>query len=180
MGSLSGSCVPSRPIMGNIMRAIILLGVSLQSEDLVGAKRDTSRMIVQYLGDNYIVKGGCPYNDPVVLKWRDFCGHLHENKTLCVTERFGRNSLTIPRFSNICDALCHTEFNSNMNECPSKKDELPKPFSVEQFESSGSQASPKRLIMQYRDVCSAMCYQPGGKGLDRLMGFCQDEARVIG
>ena len=30
------------------------------------------------------------------FRWRKFCSVLHENSTLCVTQRFGRQELTVP------------------------------------------------------------------------------------
>ena len=38
------------------------------------------------------------YFHALTCRWRKFCSVLHENSTLCVTERFGRQKLTVPRW----------------------------------------------------------------------------------
>ena len=55
---------------------------------------------------------------------------LHENSTLCVTEKFGRQELTVPRFSNICDALCHGPMSPEMARCPGSNGERGRPFAT--------------------------------------------------
>ena len=91
------------------------------------------KVVVNYLGEDYLVTGGCPTKDPMVLKWHKFCTFLHGDSTLCVTEKFGRNFLTVPRFSNVCDALCHTSFSQSMSTCPKKKGGEGQPFSPDGF-----------------------------------------------
>merc|ERR1719244_43937 len=88
----------------------------------------------------------------MILEWRDFCSHLHSNVTLCVTEKFGRNFLTVPKFSNICDALCHTSFSSSMSECPKRRGEKPKPFSLQKFaRDDRSSSGSDNLIINYKN-----------------------------
>ena len=41
------------------------------------------------------------YLNVLKCRWRKFCSVLHENSTLCVTERFGRQELTVPRCRNL-------------------------------------------------------------------------------
>jgi len=118
----------------------------------VVGQQANKRFIVNYLGEDYIVKGGCPQTDPMILEWRDFCSHLHSNVTLCKTERFGRELLTVPRFSNVCDALCHPSFSSSMSECPKERGEKPKPFSVDLFGRDDRQISEsKNVIIKYKN-----------------------------
>ena len=89
----------------------------------------SDKVVVEYLGEDYLVTGGCPATDPTVLRWHKFCSFLHGNNTLCVTQRFGKNILTVPRFSNVCDALCHTDFSETMSTCPEEEGSRGKPFS---------------------------------------------------
>ena len=87
------------------------------------------KVVVDYFGEDYLVTGGCPATDLTVLRWHKFCTFLHGDSTLCVTERFGKNLLTVPRFSNVCDALCHTTFTETMSTCPKEKGGQGKLFS---------------------------------------------------
>ena len=66
----------------------------------------SKKVVVKYFGEDYLVDGGCRAKDETVLRWHKFCSFLHANSTLCVTERFGLNLLTVPKYSNVCDALC--------------------------------------------------------------------------
>ena len=43
------------------------------------------------------VPGGGRLSILYFFRWRKFCSVLHENATLCVTERFGLQELTVPR-----------------------------------------------------------------------------------
>jgi len=121
--------------------------VSVLVSLLVVGLTSSTTVVVTFQEENYLVQGGCPSNEPEVQKWRKFCSVLHENSTLCVTERFGRQKLTVPRFSNICDALCHGPMSPEMTRCPGRNGEGGGPFAIthtypEEFES-------KKLILNY-------------------------------
>ena len=36
--------------------------------------------------------------------------------------------MTVPKYSNVCDALCHTKLNKKMGICPAEKDGKPTPI----------------------------------------------------
>jgi len=111
---------------------------------------DGEQVLVKYQKENYIVTGGCPSGDPAVQKWRQFCSILHRNTTVCVTERFGRRLLTVPRFSNLCDALCHVPMSPKMTSCPHKKGDTGKPFSIKHH-GGHSRPGTKRMILNFRN-----------------------------
>merc|ERR1712165_242592 len=70
---------------------ILTLIITLVSSSLI----NSDKVVVEYLGEDYLVTGGCPSTDPTVLRWHKFCSFLHGNDTLCVTQRFGKNILTV-------------------------------------------------------------------------------------
>ena len=116
-----------RKLVNKSSKMIVSLMITLV---MVMATLTTSeKVVVNYLGEDYLVTGGCPSTDTTVLRWHKFCSFLHGNDTLCITERFGKNILTVPRFSNVCDALCHTDFSETMSTCPDTEGGRGKPFS---------------------------------------------------
>merc|ERR1712083_538018 len=120
---------------------ITLIGISPSNSD---------KVVVEYLGEDYLVTGGCPATDPTVLRWHKFCSFLHGNNTLCVTQRFGKNILTVPRFSNVCDALCHTDLSETMSTCPKEEGSRGKPFSPNAL-SLNTAPSSSRVIVSYEN-----------------------------
>merc|ERR1711978_89478 len=100
----------------------------------------SKKVVVKYFGEDYLVDGGCKAKDETVLKWHKFCSFLHANSTLCVTDTFGKNKLTVPKYSNVCDALCHMRINRKMiminrkmGICPEVKDGPPQPILPENY-----------------------------------------------
>ena len=45
----------------------------------------------------------------------------------------GKNKLTVPKYSNVCDALCHMRINRKMGICPEVKEGEPKPILPENY-----------------------------------------------
>ena len=40
----------------------------------------------------------------------------------------GQNVLTVPKYSSVCDALCHTRISKKMGVCPTEKGGKPLPI----------------------------------------------------
>lgn len=108
----------------------------------------SKKVVVKYFGEDYLVDGGCKAKDETVLKWHSFCTSLHSNATLCVTDTFGKNKLTVPKYSNVCDALCHMRINRKMGICPEVKDGPPQPILPENYKPNQAPSS-ERVIVSY-------------------------------
>jgi len=106
------------------------------------------KVVVKYFGEDYLVDGGCKAKDETVLKWHKFCSLLHANATLCVTDTFGKNTLTVPKYSNVCDALCHTRINKKFGICPDEKDGKPTPILPANYQVNTAPKST-RVIVSY-------------------------------
>merc|ERR1712066_419550 len=75
---------------------------------------------------------------------------MGSNTTLCVTDTFGKNVLTVPKYSNLCDALCHTRLQRKMSLCPTKSGEKPKPIFPPEFKlEAGRPGEKRRVILSY-------------------------------
>ena len=109
----------------------------------------SKKVVVKYFGEDYLVDGGCRAKDETVLRWHKFCSFLHANSTLCVTERFGLNLLTVPKYSNVCDALCQRRIQKKMSICPTEQGEKPRPIfpTDPSLEVGGGES--KRVILSY-------------------------------
>ena len=45
----------------------------------------------------------------------------------------GKNKLTVPKYNNVCDALCHMRINKKMGICPEAEDGEPTPILPENY-----------------------------------------------
>ena len=112
---------------------------------LAGSKK----VVVKYFGEDYLVEGGCRAKDETVLRWHKFCSFLHSNSTLCVTDRFGLNLLTVPKYSNVCDALCQTRIQKKMSICPTEEGQKPKPIFPADISREVGVGESRRVILSY-------------------------------
>ena len=60
----------------------------------------------------------------------------------------GKNKLTVPKYSNVCDALCHTRINKKMGVCPSEEGGDLTPILPDSYRPNTSPSS-ERVIMEY-------------------------------
>ena len=109
----------------------------------------SKKVVVKYFGEDYLVDGGCRAKDETVLRWHKFCSFLHANSTLCVTERFGLNLLTVPKYSNVCDALCQRRIQKKMSICPTEQGEKPRPIFPTDPSLEVGAGESKRVILSY-------------------------------
>ena len=93
----------------------------------------------------------CYVNIPsfVLSRWHKFCSSLYPNSTLCVTDTFGKNVLTVPKYSNLCDALCHTRIQKKMRICPTEEGEEPRQIFPTGFQVEAGPGESKRVILSY-------------------------------
>ena len=65
-----------------------------------------------------------------------------------MTDTFGKNVLTVPKYSNLCDALCHTRIQKKMSICPTEPGQEPQQIFPADFQFSvGGESS--RVILSY-------------------------------
>ena len=112
-----------------------------------GKRRDSSKVGRSY---QVFLSKKCYFLKSIFCRWHSFCKSLHSNATLCVTDTFGilkyliiniiyvfiqtgKNKLTVPKYSNVCDALCHMRINRKMGICPEVKEGEPKPILPENY-----------------------------------------------
>merc|ERR1712080_27308 len=77
------------------------------------------RLVVKYLDSHFLLPDGCPNTNPVVQEFYTQCLRTHNQETLCSRDRLPNGYfLTMPKFSNICSAMCHGYKSHDFKKCP--------------------------------------------------------------
>jgi len=78
-----------------------------------------NKAIIRYLGTNFILPHGCDIDDPITQRFYELCMKTYEDETMCVSDRLPNGGIiTIPRFTNICSAICQGVPESEIKRCP--------------------------------------------------------------
>merc|ERR1712071_261266 len=100
---------------------------------------------VSFQGKGYNVTSGCPSKNPEVLRWHQFCTALWGEVRVCANRGLGVTRTLVPKYSNICDALCHVSYSKTLRQCPSGSVEaLPFPIS-----KRSKVPAPSKVILEY-------------------------------
>jgi len=145
MGSLSGSFQPSR--LYNILTMTLSISLSLPllltvSTVLVSC----GKVSVQFQGNTFNVTSGCPSRNPEVQRWHKLCMGLHGDSMVCMPKGWGKKRKFVPRYSNICDALCHVPYSKSMKVCPVETEHKFESFG---FPKYSKPEKPSKVILSY-------------------------------
>jgi len=78
-----------------------------------------NKAIIRYLGTNFILPHGCNTDDTITQRFYELCLKTYENETMCVSDRLPNGGIiTIPRYANICSAICQGVPESALRKCP--------------------------------------------------------------
>jgi len=83
---------------------------------------------VSFRGETFNVTSGCPSKNPEVLRWHEFCTVLWGDTTVCSNRGLGVKRHLVPKYKNICDALCYVSYSKVLKQCPEGSEEEAQPF----------------------------------------------------
>jgi len=101
---------------------------------------------VIFRGESYNVTSGCPSKNPEVLRWHEFCTVLYGDTTVCSNRGLGVKRHLVPKYRNICDALCYVSYSKVLKQCPEGSDEEAQPFPLVKHTKV---PKPTKVVLEY-------------------------------
>lgn len=104
------------------------------------------RVPVMFQGKLYNVTSGCHFKNPDIVRWHQFCMVLQGDKQVCTYKGRRKSRKIVPRYSNICDAMCHVSYSKSLKICPTTPGEKAKNFNIL---NHSKVPKPSRVILEY-------------------------------
>jgi len=101
---------------------------------------------VSFRGETFNVTSGCPSKNPEVLRWHEFCTVLWGDTTVCSNRGLGVKRHLVPKYKNICDALCYVSYSKVLKQCPEGSEEEAQPFPLVKHTKV---PKPTKVVLEY-------------------------------